>query len=84
MRLPCAGRCQQSGVEAQELDAIFVVTCSPDELSFNHDAMELHRRLACRTDAFALVVDDGCGGTPYIIDMASKMIESGRSRRWRW
>lgn len=68
----------QSGVRPDELDAIFVVTCSPDELNFNHDAMELHRRLGCRVDTFALVVDDGCGGTPYIIDMAAKMMEGGR------
>lgn len=69
---------RQSGVRPDELDAIFVVTCSPDELNFNHDAMELHRRLGCRVDTFALVVDDGCGGTPYIIDMAAKMMEGGR------
>ncbi|KFE67945.1 3-oxoacyl-ACP synthase III family protein [Hyalangium minutum] len=68
----------QSGVEAKELDAILLVTCTPDELNFNHDAMELHRRLECRTDTFALVIDDGCGGTPYIIDMAAKMMEGGR------
>jgi 3-oxoacyl-[acyl-carrier-protein] synthase III len=69
---------EQSGVKAQELDAIFLVTCTPDELNFNHDAMALHQRLECRADAFALVVDDGCGGTPYIIDMVSKMMEGGR------
>jgi 3-oxoacyl-[acyl-carrier-protein] synthase-3 len=69
---------EQSGVDAKELDALFLVTCTPDELNFNHDAMELHRRLECRTDAFALVIDDGCGGTPYIIDMVSKMMEGGR------
>jgi 3-oxoacyl-[acyl-carrier-protein] synthase-3 len=69
---------KQSGVDAKELDAIFLVTSTPDELNFNHDAMELHRRLECRVDTFALVVDDGCGGTPYIIDMASKMMEGGR------
>ncbi|WP_224363543.1 3-oxoacyl-ACP synthase III family protein [Hyalangium versicolor] len=68
----------QSGVNPSELDAIFLVTCTPDELNFNHDAMQLHRRLGCRTDTFALVVDDGCGGTPYIIDMAAKMMEGGR------
>lgn len=67
----------QAGVEAKELDAIFLVTCTPDELNFNHDAMVLHQRLECRTDAFALVVDDGCGGTPYIIDMVSKMMQGG-------
>jgi 3-oxoacyl-[acyl-carrier-protein] synthase-3 len=69
---------KQSGVDAKELDAILLVTCTPDELNFNHDAMELHRRLECRTDTFALVIDDGCGGTPYIIDMAAKMMEGGR------
>ncbi len=67
-----------SGLEARELDALFVVTCTPDELNFNHDAMALHQRLGCRTDTFALVVDDGCGGTPYIIDMVRKMMEGGR------
>jgi 3-oxoacyl-[acyl-carrier-protein] synthase-3 len=65
---------------ASDLDAVFLVTCSPDELNFSHDAMELHRRLSCREDAFALVVDDGCGGTPYIIELARKMIAGGQFR----
>jgi 3-oxoacyl-[acyl-carrier-protein] synthase-3 len=69
-----------SKLPATDLDAIFVVTCTPDELNFSHDAMELHRRLGCREDAFAFVVDDGCGGTPYLIDMARKMIEGGKFR----
>lgn len=68
----------QSGVDARELDALFLVTCSPDELNFNHDAMVLHQRLGCRADTFALVIDDGCGGTPYILDMACKMMQGGR------
>lgn len=50
--------------DPRELDAIFVVTCTPDRLNFNHDAMELHRRLGCRAETFAIVIDDGCGGTP--------------------
>ena len=66
--------------DPQELDAIFVVTCTPDRLNFNHDAMELHRRLGCRPDTFALVVDDGCGGTPYVMDMAYRMIRNGGFR----
>ena len=66
-----------AGTEARELDAIFVVTCTPDRLNFNHDAMELHRRLGCRQDAFAFVVDDGCGGTPYVMDLANRMIRNG-------
>lgn len=69
-----------AGLDARELDALFLVTCTPDRLNFNHDAMEVHRRLGCRTDAYALVIDDGCGGTPYVIDLANKMIKSGAVR----
>ncbi|MHB8872524.1 MAG: 3-oxoacyl-ACP synthase III family protein [Myxococcaceae bacterium] len=68
---------QMAQLKATEIDAVFLVTCTPDELNFSHDAMELHRRLGMRSDTFALVVDDGCGGTPYVIDMARKMIQGG-------
>ncbi|WP_353619957.1 3-oxoacyl-[acyl-carrier-protein] synthase III C-terminal domain-containing protein [Comamonas sp. JC664] len=68
----------QSGVDAKALDAVFVVTCTPDAPHFNHDAMELHRRLELREDAFALVLDDGCGGTPYVLDLVKKMMAGGR------
>jgi 3-oxoacyl-[acyl-carrier-protein] synthase III len=66
-----------AGLDASDLDALFVVTCTPDELNFSHDAMELHRRFNMRKDAFAMVIDDGCGGTPYLIDLVRKMIEAG-------
>ena len=66
-----------AGLDARELDAVFLVTCTPDRLSFNHDAMELHRRLGCRADAYALVIDDGCGGPTYVMDMAYRMIRTG-------
>lgn len=69
-----------AGVHPQELDAVFLVTCSPDRLNFSHDALEVHRRLGCRSDAYALVLDDGCGGTPYIMDMAYRMIRGGAIR----
>lgn len=64
-------------VSASSIDALLLVTCTPDELNFSHDAMALHARLGMRRDAYALVIDDGCGGTPYIIDLARKMLESG-------
>jgi 3-oxoacyl-[acyl-carrier-protein] synthase III len=67
-------------IEASALDAIFLITCSPDELNFSHDAMELHRRLGCREDAYAMVFDSGCGGTLYTIDMARRMLEGGTFR----
>ena len=66
-----------AGVEGSELDALFVVTCTPDRVNFSHDAMEVHRRLGCRADAYALLIDDGCGGTPYVMDMVYRMIRSG-------
>jgi 3-oxoacyl-[acyl-carrier-protein] synthase III len=69
-----------AGVGGDALDALFVVTCTPDRLNFNHDAMALHERLGCRPDAFSMVVDDGCGGTPYLIDFARKMMEGGAFR----
>ncbi len=70
----------RAGVGPGELDALFVVTCTPDAPHFDHDAMELHRRLELREDAFALVMDDGCGGTPYVLDLVKKMMDGGRFR----
>lgn len=66
-----------AGLSPRELDAVFVVTCTPDRPDFNHDAMELHRRLELRSDAMALVINDGCGGTPYVLDLVHKLISSG-------
>lgn len=68
---------QMADVSASSVDALLLVTCTPDELNFSHDAMELHARLGLRRDAYAMVIDDGCGGTPYVIDLAKKMLESG-------
>ncbi|GAC1344028.1 MAG: ketoacyl-ACP synthase III [Myxococcales bacterium] len=74
------GALEMAGLPASELDAIFLVTCTPDQLNFSHDAMELHHRLGCREDAYALVLDDGCGGTLYTLDMARKMMAKGALR----
>ncbi|MDP3500592.1 MAG: 3-oxoacyl-[acyl-carrier-protein] synthase III C-terminal domain-containing protein [Myxococcales bacterium] len=68
---------QMAEVSPVSIDALLLVTCTPDELNFSHDAMQLHERLGMRRDAYALVIDDGCGGTPYLIDLAKKMLESG-------
>ncbi|MBI3182650.1 MAG: 3-ketoacyl-ACP synthase [Myxococcales bacterium] len=68
---------EMAELDPWELDGLFLVTCAPDELNFSHDAMQLHARLGLRPDAFALVVDDGCGGTPYILDMVQRMISRG-------
>lgn len=68
---------RMADVSGNAIDALLIVTCTPDELNFSHDAMELHRRLGMRRDAYAMVIDDGCGGTPYVMDLAKKMLESG-------
>ncbi|HLM69697.1 MAG TPA: 3-oxoacyl-[acyl-carrier-protein] synthase III C-terminal domain-containing protein [Longimicrobium sp.] len=68
---------EMAGIQGSELDAVFVVTCTPDRVNFSHDAMEVHRRVGCRPDAYALLIDDGCGGTPYVLDMVYRMIRSG-------
>jgi len=66
-----------AGLSPQELDALFLVTCTPDRPDFNHDAMELHRRLELRSDASSLVINDGCGGTPYVLDLVHKLVSTG-------
>lgn len=63
-----------------ELDAIFLVTSTPDEVNFSRDAVELHRRVGARPEALAIVVDSGCGGAVYVADLARKMILSGAAR----
>ena len=66
-----------AGLEAKDLDGVFLVTCSADRLHFGHDVMQVHARTGMRPDAFAMQLDDGCAGTPYVIDMAQKMIRGG-------
>ena len=68
---------EMAGIQGHELDAVFVVTCTPDRVNFSYDAMEVHRRVGCRPDTYALLIDDGCGGTPYVTDMVYRMIRSG-------
>jgi 3-oxoacyl-[acyl-carrier-protein] synthase III len=70
----------RAGLRPQQLDAVFLVTTTPDELSFCRDAVELHHRLGCRSDAIALTIDSGCGGAVYVADLARKLILSGRDR----
>jgi len=67
-------------IPAAELDAIFLVTSTPDEVNFSRDAVELHKRIGARAEALALVVDSGCGGALYVADIARKMILSGSAR----
>ena len=74
------GALEMADVSASSIDALVLVTCTPDELNFSHDAMELHRRLGMRRDAYAMVIDDGCGGTPYVIDLVKKWLASGALR----
>jgi 3-oxoacyl-[acyl-carrier-protein] synthase-3 len=71
---------ERAEVRAGELDAIFLVTSTPDEVNFSRDAVELHRRIGARAEALAMVVDSGCGGALYVAGMARQMILSGSAR----
>jgi 3-oxoacyl-[acyl-carrier-protein] synthase III len=71
---------ERAQVRPAELDAIFLVTSTPDEVNFSRDAVELHRRVGARREALAMVVDSGCGGALYVADMARRMILSGSAR----
>ena len=69
-----------AGLAPEELDAIYLVTTTPDQINFCHDAVALHQRLGCRRDATAMVVDSGCGGALYVIDMVRRLILSDTAR----
>src|SRR5574341_17316 len=81
---PAARIEQRTGIAERrylwDLDRVYVVSSTPDEINFCRDAIEVHRRLGMRSDAFALLVDSGCGGAVYMIDMARKLILSGQAR----
>jgi 3-oxoacyl-[acyl-carrier-protein] synthase III len=67
-------------MRAAELDILVVVTCTPDQPRFSHDAMVLQRRLGIRKNVPCFVVDSGCGGALYLLDMVARMIEAGAAR----
>lgn len=71
---------RMAGVDARDLDMLLLITSTPDEPNFCHDAMAVHRRVGMRQDAFALVIDDGGGGTPYAIDFCGKLLQAGQAR----
>ncbi len=68
---------EQAHVGPSSLDALFFVTGTPDRPDFNWDAMKLHERLGMRSDAMALVISNGCGGTPYILHLVNQLLTTG-------
>jgi 3-oxoacyl-[acyl-carrier-protein] synthase III len=68
-----------AGLSPTAVDILIVVTCTPDQPRFSHDAMELQRRLGLRRDAHCFVVDSGCGGSLYVLDMLARMMAEGRA-----
>jgi 3-oxoacyl-(acyl-carrier-protein) synthase III len=75
-----ANALRMADVRADDLDMLVVVTCTPDEPRFSHDAMALQRRMGIRRNAQCFVVDSGCGGTLYLLDMVARMLETGAAR----
>jgi 3-oxoacyl-[acyl-carrier-protein] synthase III len=71
---------RMSGVAARDVDVLIVVTCTPDRPRFSHDAMSLQQRLGVRANAHCFVVDSGCGGSLYMLDMVARTLEAGGAR----
>lgn len=69
-----------AGLHPSELDGLIVTGCNPDQTNFSHDAMQLHRRIGMRPEAFALVHDDGCGGAMFHTAMARELLMSGQRK----
>ncbi len=65
-------------VQISEIDALIVITCTPDEPHFSYPATELHRGLDLLTNASALHINSGCGGPAYTLDTADAYIRSGK------
>jgi 3-oxoacyl-[acyl-carrier-protein] synthase III len=68
---------KMASIQPRELDFLIVVTCSPDEPRFSHDAMQIQRRIGMRRNAHCLVFDSGCGGTMYAMDLVARMLDAG-------
>lgn len=71
---------ESAGMRPSELDGLIITSCTPDQVNFSHDAMVLHKRLGMRPDAFALRLDDGCGGAMFHLNMARELILSGQRK----
>lgn len=69
-----------AGLQASELDGLILSTCTPDMPNFSHDALILHRRLGMRSDAFAMMHDDGCGGAMFHMAGALERMRGGERR----
>lgn len=70
-----------AGLVASDLDAIILLSATPDRLNFSHDAILLHQRFGCRPDTKAIVLDAGCGTPMYAMDIARLLVKSGECRR---
>lgn len=70
----------QANLQPRDLDGILLTTCTPDQVSFSHDAMIVHKRLGLRPEAFAVMHDDGCGGAMFHLAMARELILGGTRR----
>lgn len=70
----------QAGLQPADLDGVIMTTCTPDQVSFSHDAMIVHKRLGMRPEAFAVMHDDGCGGAMFHLATARELILGGQRR----
>jgi 3-oxoacyl-[acyl-carrier-protein] synthase III len=69
-----------ANMDADELDALYLVTATPDVVSFQSDVMKLATRIGMRPDARVFQEDCGCGGAMYYMVDARERVEAGRQK----
>ncbi len=67
-----------ANIQADNIDALIAVTCTPDEPLFSYPATELHRRLELSPHTSALHINSGCAGLALATEEADAHIRSGK------
>lgn len=79
----CRHALKMAGVDANQVDGIVHVTCTPDEAYFSWPAIGLARSLQLRQDAYAEHLPSGCGGFMAALLGVKERIMGSEGRRAR-
>jgi 3-oxoacyl-[acyl-carrier-protein] synthase-3 len=71
---------ERAGVGPQQIDHLYLATCTPAYLHFMADAIELHRRLGLRSTAVINQVDGACAA----LAKAMQDVQAYAQRRPEW
>ena len=73
---------QNAGISADEIDQICYTTCTPRNLHFMADTIELHRILGLRPTAIVDQIDGGCAALAKGFQLA-KLYANGKNPNWK-